>query len=105
MSADNGIYILKTIRTSKQKDIGWVKTEPYPVYRVSDASAIENFDWYKKNQPYNLGGYMKDIWGGCKVYEDEQEALNHATQLEKVIPLLEYGICRIDTDYIFYGDM
>jgi len=105
MSADNGIYILKTVRTRKQEGNEWVRTEPYPVYRVSDASAIDNFDWYKTNQPYNIGGYMKDIWGDCKVYENEQEAINHATQLEKVIPMLECGICRIDTDYIFYGDI
>lgn len=107
MSADNGIYILKTIRTFKQEDgrYAWVKTEPHSVYRVAAASAIDNFDWYKINQPYNLGAYMKDIWGGCNVYQDKQKALAYAYKLEKVIPVLEYGICSIDTDYIFYDDM
>jgi hypothetical protein len=105
MSADNGIYILKTIRTSKQDGNGWVKTEPYPVYRVAHACAIDNFDWYKMNQPHNLGAYMKDIWGSSPVYGDKQEALTYASQMEMKSPILEYGICSINTDYIFYGDM
>ena len=98
---------MKTIRTRKQEDAtyAWVKTEPYPVYRVAVASAIENFDWYKENQPHNVGAYMKDIWGGVNVYQDKKEALAYASELEKAIPILEYGICSIDTDYIFYGDM
>jgi len=101
MSADNGIYILKTIRTRK----GGVKTEPHPIYRVAETSAIDNFDWYEKNQPYNLGAYMQDVWGNCAPYEDKNGALYYASQLEKSFSILEYGISEIETDYIFYGDM
>lgn len=101
MSADNGIYILKTVRTRKQGVI----TESYPVYRVAHAGAIDNFDWYEKVQPYNLGAYMKDIWGSSPVYKDKQEALTYASQIEMEVSILEYGIRSINTDYIFYGDM
>ena len=105
MSADNGIYILKTIRTRKLDGFAWVKTEPYPVYRVAHVGAIDNFDWYKENQSYNLGAYMKDIWGNSPVYENKAEALGYASQMEKDIRILEYGISTIETDYVFYGDM
>lgn len=104
MSADNGIYILKTIRAHKKDGIGWVKADPHPVYRVAHASAIDNFDWYQQNQSYNLGAYMKDVWGSSPVFEDSQEAVNYASHMEKELSILEYGICRIDTNYIFYGD-
>lgn len=105
MSADNGIYILQTIRTRKKENMCWVKTAPYHVYRVSHAGAIDNFDWYKKNQLYNLGSYMKDVWGSSPVFDDKVKALEYASQMEKDIPILEYGIRTIKTDYIFYGDM
>jgi hypothetical protein len=105
MSADNGIYILKTIRTRKQEGDAWVKTEPYAVYRVAETCAIDNFDWYEKNQPYNLGSYMKDVWGSSPVFEGLQDADSYASKLEKDIPILEYGISSIDTDYVFYNDM
>jgi hypothetical protein len=105
MSSDNGIYILKTIRTRKPEGHALVATEPHPVYRVAHASAIDNFDYYEKKQPYNLGAYMKDIWGSSPVYEDNRDALTYASQMENEIPLLEYGICSINTDYVFYGDM
>jgi hypothetical protein len=105
MSADNGIYILKTIRTHRKEKTGWVISEPYAVYRVAHTNAIDNFDWYEQNQPHNIGAYMKDIWGGSLVYENKQEALAYAAYMEKEISILEYGISSIDTDYIFYGDM
>jgi hypothetical protein len=105
MSADNGIYILKTIRNYKKENGGLVRTKPYAVYRVAITNAIDNFDWYEINQPHNLGAYMMDIWGCSPVYENEQEAANYASKLEKQTSTLEYGICRIETDLIFYGDM
>lgn len=106
MSADNGVYILKTIRTRKQTPNGWgEKTEPYSVYRVTIACAIENFDYYEKKQPYNIGAYMMSIWGDSPLFEDKDEALKYAHQLEKSVPYCEYGVSFIDTEYVFYGDM
>lgn len=105
MSADNGIYILKTIRTWKEDGLGWVKTDPYPVYRVAMACAIDNFYHYEQNASYNLGAYMKDIWGCSPIFLSKEEALSYALNVEEEIPYLEYGISSIDTEYVFYGDL
>lgn len=109
MSADNGVYVLETIRNRKVVDSerykAEVKCEPYKVYRVAHAAAIDNFDYYEKKQPYNLGAYMKDVWGSSPVYEDKQEALRVAHEIEESLPICEYGVSVIRTDYVFYGDM
>ena len=105
MSADNGVYILSTIRNRKQDGIAWVRCEPYKVYRVAEAGAIDNWDWYKENQPYNLGAYMKDIWGQSEVYNNKEDALLAAHKIEESLDVCEYGVSVIDTDYVFYGDM
>ena len=107
MSADNGIYILKTLRTRRNDDgRGWVKSDPYPVYRVAVVQAIDNFDWYEKNQFYNLGAYMKDTWGNSHPFESYDEAFAFAKRMaEGGSRYLEYGVSTIDTDYTFFGDM
>lgn len=106
MSADNGIYILKTTRSRKYEGIASVKCEPYPVYRVAYANAIDNFDYYKNNYPYNLGAYMKDVWGDSLVYINENTAVIAANEKLKQVGYTEYGIQHIDaSDMVFYGDM
>jgi hypothetical protein len=104
MSADNGVYVLSTIRNRKQEGIAWVACEPYKVYRVAEVGAIDNFDWYKEKQPYNLGAYMKFIWGKSPVYENKEDALLVSHQIEESLDVCEYGVSVIDTDYVFYGD-
>lgn len=105
MSADNGIYVLKTTRNRKQEGAASVQCEPYPVYRVGYANAIDNFDYYKTNHPYNVGAYMKDVWGGSDVYTDEDQAVVAANKLLKQVGYTEYGISHIDaSDMVFYGD-
>ena len=107
MSADNGIYILKTLRTRRYDDgRGWVKSDPYPVYRVAEVQAIDNFDWYEKNQFYNLGAYMKDTWGNSPPFESYDVAFAFAKRMaEEKGRYLEYGVSTIETDYVFFGDM
>jgi hypothetical protein len=106
MSADNGIYVLKTIRNRRNEGTAWVQSEPHFVYRVAHTSAIENFEWYKENKPYNLGAYMVEVWGKSKVYTDSNQAIAEALKLAESIENLEYGVSVIDaTDMIFYGDM
>jgi hypothetical protein len=97
MSADNGVYVLETVRP--------VNYETYKLYRVAHTTAIDNFDYYKEKQPYNLGAYMKEIWGNSPVYEDKQEALMVAHEIVDNLPFCEYGVKVIKTDYVFYGDM
>lgn len=106
MSADNGIYILKTTRSRKQEGIAIVQCASYPVYRIAHVQAIDNMSYYKEHQPYNLGAYMVDAWGKSKVYTDKGEAVLAAHELADTIEVLEYGVSIIDMqDMVFYGDM
>jgi hypothetical protein len=104
MSADNGVYVLKTIRTRRLSEIGWERVEPYPVYRVAHAGAIDNFDYYREREPHNLGAYMLDVWGDSPVFEDKQDAISYAHSVEERLSICEYGVCMIETDYVLYGD-
>lgn len=93
MSADNGIYILKTVCTNGAT----------PHYRVAETSAIDNFKWYEENEPYNLGAYMQDVWGKSPFFKTYNEAFIYAQTLEEK-QYTEYGICNIETTYRFYND-
>lgn len=105
MSADNGVYVLETIRTRKMEGNASVKCEPYKIWRVAYATAIDNFEWYKVNQHYNLGTYMMEIWGKSDVFEDKDKAYLAAHNIAEGIENLEYGVSVIKTDMVFYGDM
>lgn len=106
MSADDGIYILKTVRHRRKVGAAWVQSEPHFVYRVAYASAIDNFNWLKENKLYNLGAYMLEVWGLSPVLMHEATALLQASNLSKDHEYLEYGICHIDaSEFVFYGDM
>ena len=103
MSADNGIYILKTLSTTlKDKEGRSRYTDPYPVYRVAETSAIGNFGFYEREQPYNIGAYLKEVWGNSPVFLSGSEAWTYAGELSRNFSILEYGISIIETDYIFY---
>lgn len=104
MSADNGIYILKTLSTTLGDKEGWYShTDPYPVYRVAEAGAMDNFYFYQREQPYNVGAYLKEVWGDSPIFLSESEAWTYAGDLSRGCSILEYGISLIETDYIFYG--
>ncbi len=106
MSADNGVYVLRTIRSFKETSKGcWEKTQPYYVYRVAIALAIDSFYYYKENQLHNLGAYMVSTWKNSPLFDDQDKAMQYAHALEKELPICEYGVCSIDTDYTFYGDL
>jgi hypothetical protein len=107
MSADNGVYILSTISDWKKDREGvYSKREvPIRVYRIAHASAIDNFDWYRRNQPYNLGWYMDIVWGKSVVYEKQEEAVLAAHALARTIEFLEYGVTSIDTEFTFPGNL
>jgi len=113
MSADNGVYILKTEDNFKiEKSYNtFVKDyieiqhhikERVVAYRVAHATAIDNFLWYEKNQLYMLGKYMHEVWGQSEVFYNENETFECAIEIEKSLPYVEYGICVIDgTNYSF----
>lgn len=107
MSADNGIYILSTIRNRRETSPGcWERGEQHRVYRVAHAQAIDNFEWYENNEPYNLGAYMVETWGKSLVYTTFEAALHAAEELAKTIDYLEYGVTAMtNRQYVFYGDL
>jgi hypothetical protein len=97
MSADNGIYILKT-----PKGAGFE-------YRVRELQAVENVNWdsLKFKDVGLTGDYTdddsvrivnaRDMWEGAPVFATRDEALVEACRLEERIaksdfPILEYGV-------------
>lgn len=107
MSADNGVYILKTKRTALENPPGtWTNGVENFVYRVAHTNAIDNLQWFESKQIYNLGAYMKDVWGESLVFTTETEATLYAMEMAKGIKVLEYGVQLIDmSEYVFYGDL
>jgi hypothetical protein len=83
------------------KKVG-LDTDPHPVYRVAEASAMDNFYFYQREQPYNVGAYLKEVWGDSPIFLSESEAWAYAENLSEDYFFLEYGISLIETDYIFY---
>ncbi len=85
MSADNGIYILKT------KD----------QYRVAHLQAIDNVSWSVidgdwKNSESTRGKCVPtrvvEMWGDCKFTRDEGKALRLAHNWASKFPICEYGV-------------
>lgn len=94
MSADNGIYILKTLAMEAEPE------EPFE-YRVAHASAIENIYW-----DHEKGGYREDerftpeiafqYFSEAPVFRTLYEASGYAHQLESDYSILEYGVSVLD---------
>lgn len=85
MSADNGIYILKT------KD----------QYRVAHLCAIDNISWSIidgnwQNNDATRGKWVPtrvvEMWGDCKFTRDESKALSMAHKWVSSLPICEYGV-------------
>lgn len=93
MSADNGVYILKT----KADDVSVAPFE----YRVTEASGIENIYWDDEE-----GDYRKDrkftpeiafeYFQRAPVFSKEREALERAGAEADNCEVLEYGISVLD---------
>ncbi len=85
MSADNGIYILKT------KD----------QYRVAHLQAIDNVSWSAIDGDWQNNKSTKgkcvptrvvEMWGDCKFTRDEDKALRLAHKWASNLPICEYGV-------------
>ncbi len=89
MSADNGIYILKT---AAQEGGGYE-------YRVTHAQAIENI-YYDVSSGEQWEHFIPEIafqyFGECQVFTDDREALLYAHRQAEEYPVLEYGVCVLD---------
>jgi len=83
MSADNGVYILKT---NKQ-------------YRVKHLGAIDNLYWdYSIMQSIDtpVSTRILEMFGDCKYTYDHEKAFTIANNIFKKLPICEYGIQLID---------
>lgn len=85
MSADNGIYVLKT------RD----------QYRVAHLRAIDNVswsvidgDWYNNEETKGkcVPTRVVEMWGDCKFTRDEGKALSLAHRWASSLPICEYGV-------------
>lgn len=83
MSADNGIYVLETMK----------KNSHDCEYRVAHCQAIDNLDYGTEEDKANT---LVQYFGKSQVFETESDALLFAYDLAKKYPVLEYGVSRID---------
>jgi len=79
MSADNGIYIIKTVG---------------PEWRVEEMSAIENL-WYPDNSTQTVIKNAREMFADAKVFKSRAEALEYAHDLARDFAVLEYGVSEI----------
>ena len=109
MGADNCIIILVTT-SSFVREQGGVRRNISPHtrqhYRVAHAQGgIDAFDWYLKNQPYNLGAFIKDIWPEAPVYLSEQDARRAADKMLSETGSVECSVVEIDArKFHYYGE-
>lgn len=82
MSADNGIYILKT------KD---------NQYRVAHLQAIDNVCLSAIDGKHKelIPTRVVEMWGNCKFTRDENKALSMAHKWASKLPICEYGVSVI----------
>lgn len=92
MSADNGVYILKTPRPMVQTQKGWFSPQHGFEYRVAHCMAIDNIDYSDL--------YLPVYFGDSEVFLDKDEAFLFASNLAQEIMNngcpLEYGVSFIE---------
>jgi hypothetical protein len=92
MSADNGIYILKS---PVHKDIPGEFE-----FRVTHAMAIDNITYRPDCEGFNSEELIK-YFGDCDVMYKRTEALVEADRQAQNCPILEYGIQFINLPFPF----
>lgn len=108
MSADNGVYILKTVIHSNENGV----SKPIDCYRVAHIQSIDDIEYFVKNQPYNIGAYIYLRWKDSPVFHNYKDAFDYAKKVAQCYPILEYGIEEINLsdfgidqhNFIFFGD-
>ena len=91
MSADNGIYILKT---------------EGPEYRIAHLQAVENVNWDHDSNNYTddpdvMIHNARQMWSPCEIFFEESLALIYAAKLLRRESICEYGICFIEIPRVF----
>ena len=97
MSADNGIYILKTPAPPIKNGNYYESRNGVFEWRVAECQAIENIDYSDL--------YLPLLFGNSPVYTSYDDAFKVACNMEKEIDdegfPLEYGICDIVKECFF----
>ena len=108
MSADNGIYILKTLApglaTQTGEEIRVDHIEPFYEYRVLHAQCIENIYYRVEAQSdqdlFDQSNFVPEVaydyFKECQPLFDEGRALIYAHQLADQTSILEYGVEILD---------
>ena len=117
MSADNGIYVLKSRSKFKETSPGFFERQDdyIDIWRVAHVQGIDNLDWFKEHQPWNVGAYLYFVFEGqSKIYYSREEAWDKAISMAEACEILEYGICSLNLDkwnqekfgvpFVFYND-
>lgn len=100
MSADNGIYVLKTrIPAEAAFDLKADRIIKDFEYRVIHAQAIENISYNLETgecQPDFIPEEAYRYFSESPVFFDESEAFHYAHTEAKDCAILEYGVCLLD---------
>lgn len=85
MSADNGIYILKT---KDQYRVAHLRAIDYVTWSMIDG------DWYKNEETRGklVPTRVVEMWGNCKFTRDGGKALTLAHKWANSLPICEYGV-------------
>ena len=98
MSADNGVYILETVRLTRN---GY-----QPEYRVAHLGAIDNIEYDENIKDYTDDDNIRivnarEMFSSSHVFADRDEAAAYAESLHSELGWTEYGICFITIDREF----
>lgn len=93
MSADNGVYILKTPARPVKKGNALFNRHGVFEYRIAHCQAIDNLDYSDI--------YMPLLFGNSKVHENEEDAIKEAKTIHDDLPFSEYGICLVEKRVTF----
>jgi hypothetical protein len=93
MSADNGVYILKTPARFIKSGEGWYTNQKGFEYRVAHCQAIDNLEYSDL--------YLPMLFGDSPVFNSYEEAMELAKNILNDLPVCEYGICDIEHDQKF----
>ncbi len=108
MSADNGVYVLKTRGAGLQAPFANNDPQkvvaPFYEYRVLHAQAIENIYYRVEHQGdhdlFDQTNFVPEVayeyFRECQPLYDEGQALRYAHQLADQHPILEYGVDILD---------
>lgn len=93
MSADNGVYILRTPAVPVKEGSSYRNRHNEHEYRVAHCAAIDNLDYSDL--------YLALYFGDCEVYDNWNEASRVARHIALNVGFLEYGVVYLEKDCHF----